>query len=446
MIPSDPGPSTPAAIESVEAREVLDSRGRPTVEVAIRTQGGARGQAIAPSGASTGAAEAIELRDTGDDRYDGDGVRTAVENVRQRIGPALVGVAANEQADVDALLCQLDDSPRKSQLGGNALVATSLAAAHAGAASQGLELYQHLHQQFCQFEEKKQLERPSQPVIPLPMVNMISGGLHAGGNLDFQDVLVMPVGAADYPDALEWTVRIYRRLGELLGESGFEGRLVGDEGGYGPRLPGNRAAVEMVLAAIEKAGLVPGEQVMIALDVAATHFYEQGKYRLRSEGDKLLSSAEMIDRLESWVDDYPIASIEDGLAEEDWEGWQQLTDRLGQRVQLVGDDLFATNPSRLQRGVVLAAANSVLVKVNQIGTLTETMETVSMARLAGFGMVVSARSGETEDTSIADLAVAFAADQIKIGSIVRGERLAKYNRLLRISEQLPGWSPHITQG
>jgi enolase len=446
MSQSDPGPSTPAAIESVEAREVLDSRGRPTVEVAIRTQGGARGQAIAPSGASTGAAEAIELRDTGDDRYDGDGVRTAVENVRQRIGPALVGVAANEQADVDALLCQLDDSPRKSGLGGNALVATSLAAAHAGAASQGLELYQHLHQQFCQFEEKQQLKEPSQPVIPLPMVNMISGGLHAGGNLDFQDVMVMPVGAEDYPGALEWTVRIYRRLGELLGESGFEGRLVGDEGGYGPRLPGNRAAVEIVVAAIEKAGLVPGDQVMIALDVAATHFYEQGKYRLRSEGDKLLSSAEMIDRLESWVDDYPIASIEDGLAEEDWEGWQQLTDRLGQRVQLVGDDLFATNPSRLQRGVVLAAANSVLVKVNQIGTLTETMETVSMARLAGFGTVVSARSGETEDTSIADLAVAVAADQIKIGSIVRGERLAKYNRLLRISEQLPGWSPHITRG
>jgi enolase len=275
------------------------------------------------------------------------------------------------------------------------------------------------------------------------MINMISGGLHAGGNIDFQDVLVMPVGAPDYPSSLEWAVRIYRRLGELLGESGYEGRLVGDEGGYGPRLPGNRAAVEMVVLAIEKAGLVPGEQVWIALDVAATHFFEEGNYRLRSEGDRLLSSEQMVDLLESWVEDYPIASIEDGLAEEDWEGWQQLTDRLGRRVQLVGDDLFATNPVRLQRGVVLAVANSVLVKVNQIGTLTETMETVSMARLAGYSTVVSARSGETEDTTIADLAVAVAADQIKIGSIVRSERLAKYNRLLRISEQLPGWSPRI---
>ena len=445
MIQSDPEPSPQAAITSVEAREVLDSRGRPTVEVEIVTSGGGRGRAIAPSGASTGSAEALELRDRGDARYDGDGVQTAVENVRQRIGPVLLGVAANEQGVVDALLCQLDESPQKSELGGNALVATSLAAAHAGAASLGVELYQHLHQQFCRHEQREQLEGPSQPMVPLPMVNMISGGLHAGGNLDFQDVLVMPVGAEDYASSLEWAVRIYRRLGELLGEAGFEGRLVGDEGGYGPRLPGNRAAVEMVLAAIEKAGLVPGKDVMIALDVAATHFHEEGTYRLRSEGDKLLSSDQMIDRLESWVDDYPIASIEDGLAEEDWEGWQQLTDRLGQRVQLVGDDLFATNPRRLQRGVVSAAANSVLIKVNQIGTLTETMETVSMARLAGFGTVVSARSGETEDTSIADLAVAVAADQIKIGSIVRSERLAKYNRLLRISEQIPGWSPGLTR-
>ncbi|MEE2991150.1 MAG: phosphopyruvate hydratase [Planctomycetota bacterium] len=443
MIQPDTEPSASGTIKSVLAREVLDSRGRPTVEVTITTSGGQQGQAIAPSGASTGSAEAVELRDTGDDWYDGEGVRSAVENVCQTIGPALLGHSSENQAEVDALLCELDGSPQKSQLGGNALIATSLAAAHAGAASRAVPLYLHLHQQFCQFEEQQQLEGPAQPVLPLPMINMISGGLHAGGNIEFQDVLVMPVGAPDFPSSLEWAVRIYRRLGALLDESGYEGRLVGDEGGYGPRLPGNRAAVEMVVAAIEKAGLVPGEQVWIALDVAATHFFEEGQYRLRSEGNKLLSSEQMIDRLESWVDDYPIASIEDGLAEEDWEGWQHLTDRLGQRVQLVGDDLFATNPMRLQRGVVSAAANSVLVKVNQIGTLTETMETVSMARLAGFSTVVSARSGETEDTTIADLAVAVAADQIKIGSIVRSERLAKYNRLLRISEQLPGWSPRI---
>ncbi len=443
MIQPDTEPSASGTIESVRAREVLDSRGRPTVEVTITTSGGQQGQAIAPSGASTGSAEAVELRDTGDDWYDGEGVRSAVENVCQTIGPALLGHSAENQAEVDALLCELDGSPQKSQLGGNALIATSLAAAHAGAASRAVPLYLHLYQQFCQFEEQQQLEGPARPVLPLPMINMISGGLHAGGNIEFQDVLVMPAGAPDFPSSLEWAVRIYRRLGALLDESGYEGRLVGDEGGYGPRLPGNRAAVEMVVAAIEKAGLVPGEQVWIALDVAATHFFEEGQYRLRSEGNKLLSSEQMIDRLESWVDDYPIASIEDGLAEEDWEGWQHLTDRLGQRVQLVGDDLFATNPMRLQRGVVSAAANSVLVKVNQIGTLTETMETVSMARLAGFSTVVSARSGETEDTTIADLAVAVAADQIKIGSIVRSERLAKYNRLLRISEQLPGWSPRI---
>ena len=443
MIQPDTEPSASGTIESVRAREVLDSRGRPTVEVTITTSGGQQGQAIAPSGASTGSAEAVELRDTGDHWYDGEGVRSAVENVCQTIGPALLGHSAENQAEVDALLCELDGSPQKSQLGGNALIATSLAAAHAGAASRAIPLYQHLYQQFCQFEEQQQLEGPARPVLPLPMINMISGGLHAGGNIEFQDVLVMPVGAPDFPSSLEWAVRIYRRLGALLDESGYEGRLVGDEGGYGPRLPGNRAAVEMVVAAIEKAGLVPGEQVWIALDVAATHFFEEGQYRLRSEGNKLLSSEQMIDRLESWVDDYPIASIEDGLAEEDWEGWQHLTDRLGQRVQLVGDDLFATNPMRLQRGVVSAAANSVLVKVNQIGTLTETMETVSMARLAGFSTVVSARSGETEDTTIADLAVAVAADQIKIGSIVRSERLAKYNRLLRISEQLPAWSPRI---
>jgi enolase len=430
-------------IATVHAREVLDSRGRPTVEVEIETESGVSGRAIAPSGASTGSAEAIELRDQQDARYDGDGVRQAVGHVCGEIGAAIVGRAAGDQAAVDALLCQLDDSPQKSRLGGNALIATSLAVAHAAAAAAGIPLYQHLHQLFCRHVEADGLSGPARPQMPLPMINMISGGLHAGGNIDIQDVLVMPSGAPDYPTSLEWTVRIYRQLGSLLTESGYDGRLVGDEGGYGPQLENNRMAIELVVRAIEQAGLEAGNQVKIALDVAATHFYEDGQYRLRSEGQKLLSSQQMIDRLESWLDEFPIASIEDGLAEDDWQGWQHLVARLGQRVQLVGDDLFATNPQRVQQGVVSAAANSVLVKVNQIGTLSETLETISLARLAGFSTVVSARSGETEDTTIADLAVGVAADQIKIGSIVRSERLAKYNRLLRIGEEVTDWSPRI---
>jgi len=275
------------------------------------------------------------------------------------------------------------------------------------------------------------------PRMPVPMTNMISGGLHAGGNLDFQDVLVIPCGAANYPQGLEWIVRVYRRLGERLQRAGYEGRLVGDEGGYGPKLPSNVAAVEFVLQAIEDAGLQPGAQMSIALDVAASHFLQpDGQYQLRSENNACLDSDQMIDRLEQWVERFPITSIEDALAEDDWEGWSKLTRRLGDRVQLVGDDLFTTNASRVARGIEEQAANSVLVKVNQIGTVTETLETIKQARIAGFSLVVSARSGETEDDILADLAVGVAADQIKIGSIVRSERLAKYNRLLRISESL----------
>jgi enolase len=271
--------------------------------------------------------------------------------------------------------------------------------------------------------------------MPLPMTNMISGGLHAGGNIDFQDVLVIPDKKLAYPAQLEQIVRIYNRLGKLLTTAGYEGRLVGDEGGYGPRLPDNRTAVQYVVAAIEAAGFTPGE-VTIALDVAATHFYRHGQYYLKTERGRALSAEEMIDRMEAWVSEFPIVSIEDALAEEDWEGWQQLTARLGSKVQLVGDDLFTTNPERVRRGIELGVANSVLVKVNQIGTLTETFQTMQLARDAGYSLVVSARSGETEDTTIADLAVAVAADFIKIGSIVRSERLAKYNQLLRIAEEL----------
>lgn len=416
-------------ISRVFAREVLDSRGKPTVEVEITCDDGSFGRAIVPSGASTGKAEALELRDTHIARYDGQGVSRAVANVNGLLGPAIIGIDASDQQHIDSLLLQLDDSPQKSKLGGNALLGVSLATAHAAAASQGLPLYQHINRIFN--------TSPVLPALPLPMTNMISGGLHAGGNLDFQDVLIMPVGTSDYRTGLEWIVRVYRRLGELLNAAGFEGRLVGDEGGYGPGLKSNREAVEFVVRAIEAADLKPGGDVTIALDVAATHFLQpDGTYRLVTEQDTTLTSSQMTDRLEEWVSDFPITSIEDGLAEEDWVGWREMTERLGERVALVGDDLFTTNEARIRRGIELGVGNSVLIKVNQIGTLTETFQAIHAARSAGYGIVVSARSGETEDSTIADLAVGVAADYIKIGSIVRSERLAKYNQLLRIAETL----------
>lgn len=437
-------------IARIVAREVLDSRGNPTVEVEIGCDDGMQGSAIAPSGASTGAAEACELRDGESHRYDGRGVRRAVAHVREIIAPALLGTSVADQATLDRHLLELDGTPRKTRLGANAMLAVSLAAAHAAAASTRLPLYEHLrqlllieHESFA--VESEQLAKGTTvappravegPRLPLPMTNMISGGLHAGGNLDFQDVLVIPRGATTMGEALEWLVRIYRRLGELLTERGYEGRLVGDEGGFGPRLRSNREAVELVVRAIEEAHLQPGEDAVLALDVAATHFFDGTHYRLAATGDQSLTSDEMIDQLAKLVEDYPIASIEDGLADEDWPGWQRLTARLGKRVHLVGDDLFTTNVDRLSRGIALDAGNSVLIKVNQIGTLTETFRCLLLAESAGYQRVVSARSGETEDTTIADLAVASAAEHIKIGAIVRGERLAKYNRLLRIEEQI----------
>ena len=423
-------------IAHLHAREVLDSRGLPTVEVEIRCSDGAMGSAIVPSGASTGRFEAHELRDGDPSRYDGRGVQRAVSNIRDQITPRLLGRDPADQANIDAELLQLDPSPQKSQLGGNALLAVSLAAAHAAAASQGVELYEHLAEAWRASHPAGE-SKLAQPALPLPMTNMISGGLHAGGNLDFQDVLIQPIGAPDYPTALEWIVRVYRRLGELLNAAGFEGRLVGDEGGFGPRLSSNRQAIEFVVRAIEHAGLRPATDVTIALDIAATHFYHNGNYRLSSTGNAVLSANQMIDQIEELLDAYPIASVEDPLAEDDWEGWQQITERLGSRVKLVGDDLFTTNCTRLARGIELGAANAVLIKVNQIGTLSETFATMRLAAKAGYQCVVSARSGETEDSTIADLAVATAAARIKIGSIVRSERLAKYNRLLRIAERLP---------
>jgi enolase len=418
-------------IAKIVAREVLDSRGSPTVEAEVHTRDGALGRAIVPSGASTAAAEACELRDTTSPRFDGRGVRVAVAHVRERIAPAVIGLDAADQVGLDRKLLELDDSPRKTKLGGNALLAVSLAAAHAAAVAGRMPLYRHLHSVYQQIDPAA-----PPPRIPVPMVNMISGGLHAGGNLDFQDILIVPRAASDIAAALDETVRIYRRLGRLLSNAGYEGRLVGDEGGYGPRLRNNPQAIEFVLEAIEAAGLRPRDDVSLALDVAATHFFDGSQYRLSATGEGQLTSSQLVDYLASLAQRFPITSIEDPLAEEDWSAWREITARLGARVQLVGDDLFATNLRRLARGIELGAANSVLVKINQIGTLTETFELIALARRSGYGCIVSARSGETEDTTIADLAVATAADHIKIGSVTRSERLAKYNQLLRIAENL----------
>ncbi|MCI0378176.1 MAG: phosphopyruvate hydratase [Gemmataceae bacterium] len=411
-------------IARIHAREVLDSRGNPTVEVRVQCAGGACGRAIVPSGASTGKHEACELRDGDPKRYAGKGVTKAVANVREILAPALVGMPASDQAEIDRLLVTLDGTPNKSRLGANALLGVSLACVHAAAAARKLPLWHYL-------------AGNREPSLPLPMVNLISGGLHAGRNLEFQDFLFLPVAARTFSEALELSVAVYRSLGETLRQHGFEGILVGDEGGYGPRLESNDQAIEMILRAFEKAGLTPGKDSALALDVASTHFYEGGRYTLR---DRVLTAEEFTELLCRWVDQYPIASIEDGMAEDDWAGWKLLTDKLGRRVQLIGDDLFATNPERFARGSVDKVANSILIKLNQIGTLTETLSVIDKARAAGYRPVISARSGETEDTTIADLAVATAAGQIKIGSIVRGERLAKYNQLLRIEEQVPAFS------
>jgi enolase len=341
---------------------------------------------------------------------------------------------AIDQFALDGRLLELDPSPRKTKLGGNAMLGVSLAAAHAAAATKRVPLYLHINALWQALMSGS--ASSLQPRIPLPMTNMISGGAHAGGNIDFQDFLIMPIGAGSYAKGLEWIVRVSRKLGGLLRDAGFEGRLVGDEGGYGPRLKSNRQAAEFCVRAIEAAGLRPGEDVTIAIDVASTQFYDGSHYRLAATGGARLTSAQMIQQLETMVDEFPITSIEDGLAEEDWDGWRLLTDRLGSRVKLIGDDLFATREDRVRRGVSLLAANGVLIKCNQAGTLSETMRTMRVAHQSNYSRIVSARSGETEDTTIADLAVGTATKVIKIGSIQRSERLAKYNRLLRIEDEL----------
>lgn len=426
-------------ITQIQAREVFDSRGRPTVEAEVTCAGGRPCRAIAPSGASTGTAEACELRDGGP-RLRGLGVRRAVEHVRTEIRTSLTGQDAADQRGLDQTLIALDGTPNKSRLGANAILATSLAAAYAAADALGRSPVEH-------FRRLWQSESPHQagatprlgigPTLPLPMVNMISGGKHAGGQLDIQDFLLMPVGATSFAEGLDWIVTVYQALGRVLNDAGYEGTLVGDEGGYGPRLRSNREALDLIMRAIEAAGYRPGRDLAFALDIASTHFYRDGAYQFSATGGARWSADELIDSLAEWVEQYPILSIEDGLAEEDWTGWKSLTTRLGDRVQLIGDDLFATNPARLRRGIEQGIGNSVLIKLNQIGTLTETLDTMRLALSAGYTPVVSARSGETEDVTIADLAVATGAGQIKIGSVARSERLVKYNQLLRWAEAYP---------
>jgi len=409
-------------ISQIRAREVLDSRGNPTVEVDVLLDDGARGRAIVPSGASTGKAEALELRDGDPGRYHGLGVLRAVSHVTREIAEALRGFDASDQAGVDRLLIQLDGTSNKRRLGANALLGVSMAVAHAAAASANVPLYRYLN-------EGSSLE------LPVPMINIMSGGMHGGGNIDFQDYQVIPLAATRYSEAVHHAGLIYRAMGDVLKSRGVYRPGVADEGGYDPALRTNEQGFQLMVEAIEKAGFVAGRDAAIAVDVAASHFWSKDSYNMAAEGSKA-DAAEMVRRLSDWSRRYPILSIEDGLAEEDWSGWHRMTEELGFRVQLIGDDLFVTNAGRLQRGIESGTANAVLVKMNQIGTLTETFEVVRMARQNGYCTVVSARSGETEDVTIADLAVATGTGQIKIGALTRSERLAKYNRLLRIETEL----------
>ncbi len=406
-------------IDTVVAREVLDSRGNPTVEAEVQLEGGAMGRAMVPSGASTGAHEAHELRDGDKSRYGGKGVLKAVTNIEERIAPAICGLNALEQQVVDQAMADLDGSHNKSGLGANAVLAVSLATAHAAAQGLGLPLYRYLG-------------GPMETVLPVPLMNLLNGGAHASNTLDFQEFMVVPHGAASFRQALRMGAEVFHALKDLL--KGRELSLaVGDEGGFAPDLPDNHAALTLLVEAIERAGYRPGEQIALALDVASTEFYRDDAYHF---GGRSFNSTEMVHELAGLCDRYPIVSIEDGLAEDDWSGWESLTQALGNRIQLVGDDLFVTNQQRLQRGINEGVANAVLIKVNQIGSLSETMAAMAMASRHGYASVVSHRSGETEDVSIADLAVASRAGQIKTGSLSRSERVAKYNRLLRIEDEL----------
>ncbi len=407
-------------IVDIHAREVLDSRGNPTVEVEVALESGARGSVIVPSGASTGAHEAAELRDGGP-RYGGKGVLTAVENVNTTIQEELLGRESEEQVDIDRHLCALDGTPNKAKLGANAILGVSLAVAKATANENS--------QPFFRYIGGVAARR-----LPVPMMNILNGGKHADTNVDFQEFMVMPIGAPNFAEGLRWGTEVFHCLKRVLKEQGMA-TGVGDEGGFAPNLHSNVSAFDAIMAAIEKAGFKPGEDMMLALDAASTELYHDGKYRLRGEGVTLDSDG-MVSLFRNWCEKYPIFSIEDGLAEDDWTGWQHLTKAIGDKVQLVGDDLFVTNTERLQRGIDAGAGNAILIKVNQIGTLTETLEAIELARGNGMRAVMSHRSGESEDTTIADLAVATQVGQIKTGAPCRSDRVAKYNQLLRIEELL----------
>jgi enolase len=411
-----------SAITGVYAREILDSRGFPTVEVEIQLESGAWGRAAVPSGASTGKREAVELRDGDAQRYRGKGVQQAVRNVEETIAPEIDGMEASEQAAIDQALLELDGTPNKSALGANAILAVSLAVARAAADDAGLPLYAYLG-------------GVGGRLLPVPMMNVINGGAHADNGIDFQEFMLVPAGADSFSNGLRMGVEVFHQLKELL-KSKKLSTGVGDEGGFAPALGSNTAALDLLMEAIEGAGYRPGDDVSLALDIAASEFAEEGgRYRLRRE-NVVLNSDELVGRYEALCHRYPIVSIEDGLGEDDWNGWALLTKRLGDRVQLVGDDLFVTNPAIIQQGIQKSIANAVLVKVNQVGTLTETMQAIELAKRAAYGTVISHRSGETEDTFVADLAVAVNAGQIKTGSLARSERTAKYNQLLRIEEEL----------
>jgi len=410
-------------IVDIYGREVLDSRGNPTVEVEVWTEDGAFGRALVPSGASTGAFEAVELRDGDKERFLGKGVMNAVNNVNEIIAEEVIGMDVFEQAAIDKLMIRLDGTPNKGKLGANAILGVSLAVARAAADELGMPLYQYVG-------------GVNSKTLPVPMMNILNGGEHADNNVDIQEFMVMPVGAKNFKEAIRMGAEIFHSLKSVLKSKGLN-TAVGDEGGFAPNLSSNEEALRTIVEAIEKAGYKPGEEIMLALDVAASEMYDENKkvYNLAGEG-RVLTVEEMIDYYEELVNKYPIISIEDGLAEDDWDGWKLLTDRLGKKIQLVGDDLFVTNTERLNKGIELGVSNSVLVKLNQIGTLTETLDTIEMAKTNGYTAVISHRSGETEDTTIADLAVATNAGQIKTGAPSRTDRVAKYNQLLRIEDML----------
>ena len=407
-------------IEDIVARQILDSRGNPTVEVDVKLAGGIIGRAAVPSGASTGIFEALELRDGDKSQYGGKSVTKAVANVNNIIAPELIGEKATHQKEIDTFMIDMDGTENKSKLGANAILGVSLACAKAASLAYEMPLYRYLG-------------GINALTLPVPMMNIINGGAHADNNIDFQEFMIAPVGAKSFKQALRMGAEVFHTLKTVLKEKGLA-TSVGDEGGFAPNLQSNEEGIEVILEAINKAGYTT-EQVKICLDVASPEFYEDGKYKLSGEG-KVFTSKEMVDFLESWVDKYPIISIEDGMAEQDWDGWKLLTDRIGKRCQLVGDDLFVTNTRRLAEGIRRGVGNSILIKVNQIGTLTETLDAISMAHAAGYTAIVSHRSGETEDTFIADLAVATNCGQIKTGSMSRSDRIAKYNQLLRIEEKL----------